>query len=109
MQTIFFFVIILLIITAYWSLVVFPKQREYKKHVQYVQSLQVGDEVLTHGGLIGTITELDQEVGIARVRLAQDVEVRILTAALHAYDPEEIVRSIRMAQGLPEVENIEGQ
>lgn len=95
--------IIILIITAYWALTVFPKQRDYKKHIKYLQTLEVGDEVITFGGLIGIITELDVEDGIARLRLADDLEVRILTAALQKrYDPEELSRSIRMAQGIVE-------
>lgn len=105
MQTIFFLVIVLLVITAYWSLFVFPRQREFKKHVQYVQTLKVGDEVITYGGLIGTITELDQEVGVGRIRFAENVEVRILTAALtRPFDPEEIARNIRMAQGISDTQ-----
>ena len=103
MQFIAFTTIIILIITAYWSLAVFPKQRDYKKHIKYLKTLEVGDEVITFGGLIGTITELDVEDGVGRLRLADNLEVRILTAALQKrYDPEELARSIRMAQGIVE-------
>ncbi len=103
MDYIFGLAIILIIITAYWALFTFPKQRDYKKHIQYLQTLDVGDEVITYGGLIGTITELDVEVGVARLRLADNLEVRILAAALQRpYDPDELARNIRIAQGIPE-------
>lgn len=103
MQFIAFTTIVILIITAYWALTVFPKQRDYKKHIKYLQTLEVGDEVITFGGLIGRITELDVEDGVARLQLADSLEVRILTAALQKrYDPEELSQSIRMAQGIVE-------
>ena len=91
--------IVIIFIAGYWSLVTFPKQRAYKKHVKYVQTLDVGDEIITFGGLIGTITEIDEEVGVAKLRIAENLEVKILTAALQQpYDPEEIARNIQMAQ-----------
>ena len=92
--------ILLIIIIGYWSLVVFPKQRAYKKHVRYVETMQVGDEVITYGGLIGTITKLDEEIGVASIQIAEGIEVRILAAALQQpYDPEEIARSVQLAKG----------
>jgi preprotein translocase subunit YajC len=92
--------ILLIIIVGYWSLAVFPKQRAYKKHVRYVETLQVGDDVITYGGLIGTVTKLDEEIGIATIRIADGIEVRILAAALQQpYDPEEIAKSIQLAKG----------
>lgn len=98
-QYAFLATIMLILVAGYWSLVVFPKQRAYKKHVRYVESLKPGDEVITYGGLIGTITALDEEIGIARLQIAEGVEVRILAAALQRrYDPEEIVRNIQMAK-----------
>lgn len=95
----FFSTILIIILAGYWSLFVFPKQRDYKKHLDYVESLKVGDEVVTYGGIIGTITELDEEIGVARIRIAEGIEVKILAAALtQPYDPAEIARNIQMAK-----------
>ena len=91
--------LLIIILVGYWSLVVFPKQRDYKKHVQYVETLKVGDEVITFGGLIGKITQLDDDLGTARIELAPGLEVRIISAALQQhFDPEEIARNIQMAR-----------
>jgi preprotein translocase subunit YajC len=90
MEYVFYLTIILIIIAGYYSLFVMPKQYAFKKHQQYVLSLKVGDEVITHGGIIGTITELDEEVGVAKILIAPGVEVRIVAAALvRQYDPAE--------------------
>ena len=101
MEFAFFTTILIIVLIGYWSLFVFPKQRDYKKHIAYVESLKVGDEVVTYGGLIGTITELDEEIGVARIALNEGLEVRILAAALQQpYNPEQIAENIRMAKGI---------
>jgi len=103
MEAIFFLAILLLIMAGYYSLVVMPKQHDFKKHQSYVSTLNVGDEVITHGGLIGTITELDVEVGIVRITIAEGVEVRIITAAvLQQYIPQEIERNAKIGLGIQE-------
>jgi preprotein translocase subunit YajC len=105
MEFIFFLTIALLVIAAYYALVFMPRQYAFKKHQKYVTSLEVGDEVITSGGLIGTITELDVEVGIAKIRLAEGLEVRIVAAAiLQAYDPAEIERNAKLGLGIPDKE-----
>ena len=43
-------VLLVLGIGAYWSMVVFPQQRDFQKRQRYVRSLFAGDEVITYGG-----------------------------------------------------------
>lgn len=101
MQSIFFLTLLLIFIAGYYSLVVMPKQRDFKKHQQYVLSLKVGDEIITYGGIIGTITELDAEVGVSKVRIAEGIEIKMITAALmQQYDPDEIARNAQMGLGI---------
>ena len=84
-------VVLILILAAYWSFVVFPKQRDFKKHNNYVRTLSVGDEVITYGGIIGTISQMDQDRGLAWVKVAENVELKMLTAALtRPYEPDEV-------------------
>ncbi len=92
-----FSMVILLVLGGYWSLVVFPKQREFKKHNEYVRTLGPGDEVITFGGIIGTITSMDAEAGVAYVRVADGVELKVLTAALtRPYIPEDVALHARV-------------
>jgi preprotein translocase YajC subunit len=92
-----FSVVILLLLGAYWSLVVFPKQRAFKRHNEYVRLLGPGDEVITFGGIIGTIISMDSEAGIAYVKIAEGVEVKVLTAALtRPYVPDEVALHARV-------------
>lgn len=86
-------IIMVLGLGAYWSLVTFPKQREFQKRQRFVRALGVGDEVITAGGIIGKVVAVDGDKGIAHVEIAEGVVIRLVAAAmLQAYDPERIAQ-----------------
>mgnify|MGYP001206665667 CR=1 FL=1 len=85
---------------AYWSMVIFPRQREFAKRQRYVQSLAAGDEMITYGGIVAKVINVEPENGIAWVEIADGVVVRILLAALvRPYDAQELAESVRLAVG----------
>jgi preprotein translocase subunit YajC len=89
---------IFLLIGGYYSFVVLPRQRAFKKHYEVVSSIKVGQEVVTSGGLIGTIKRIDAEAGIATVELAPGMEVRVLVMAINQeFDPEGLAESAQRA------------
>ncbi|MBE2182676.1 MAG: preprotein translocase subunit YajC [Anaerolineae bacterium] len=93
-------IVLVLALGAYWSLVIFPRQREFQKQQKSVRALQTGDEFITFGGIIGKVQDIDADNGIAFVEIADGVTVRMLTAALtRPYDPEEIAESAQRALG----------
>lgn len=98
--------IMLLGLGAYWSMVVFPKQRDFQKRQRFARDLVKGDEVITYGGIIGRVIDIDAEMGIAQVEITDGVVIRMINAALmQSYDPEEIAQNAR--RGLGENEGLE--
>ncbi|NDJ60582.1 MAG: preprotein translocase subunit YajC [Chloroflexi bacterium] len=90
--------VLILGLGAYWSLVIFPRQRDYRKQQQYVRTLAVGDEMITYGGIIGRVVELRADEGIALVEIADGVVIRVVSASLlRPYDPEALAESVRAA------------
>lgn len=88
---------------AYWSMVIFPKQRDFSKRQKLVRALSEGDEVITAGGIVGRIVEVRGEEGIAFVEIAPGVRIKVVAASiLDAFDPEELARNVRKAMGEPE-------
>lgn len=88
--------VMLLALGAYWSMVTFPKQRDFQKRQQFARSLVVGDEVVTYGGIVGKVVDIDAPMGIAYVEIAEGVVIRVITAALmQPYDAEEIANNAR--------------
>ena len=95
----FVFAVLALILGGYWTLFVFPKQRAFRHKQKIVRSLHVGDEIVTYGGLIGKIIDIDAAQGLAYVEIADGVTIRLLTAALQqVYDPKEIAYSAQIGQ-----------
>ena len=87
-------VLLLLGLGAYWSMVIFPRQRDFQKQQRYVRAAQAGDEMITFGGIVGRVMEIEADKGIAHVEIADGVVVRMLTASLlRPYDPAEFAQS----------------
>jgi preprotein translocase subunit YajC len=87
----FLLVIMLLVMGGYWSFFVYPRQREFTKRQKYVRSLSLGDEVVTFGGMIGKVVEIDGSNRIAKVEIADGVIVRFVIASIVSeYDPEKL-------------------
>jgi preprotein translocase subunit YajC len=63
-----------------WVLLILPQQRRMKQHQAIIASLQVGDEVVTAGGVYGTITSVDDET--LAVEVAPGIVLRILRSAV---------------------------
>ena len=65
---------------VFYFLLIRPQQRKMKEHTDLVSSLEPGDDVLTTGGLYGTITTIDGQ--IMELEIAEDVVVRIQRSAV---------------------------
>ena len=74
------FVYLLILVAAFFFLVVRPQRRQISAHRALVAGLNVGDEVITTGGIVGTIRTLDDE--IVELEIAPSVVVRIARAAI---------------------------
>jgi preprotein translocase subunit YajC len=74
------YVFILLLLALMWFLLIRPQRRRQLEAQRMIASLQVGSEIVTAGGLYGTVTALeDDEV---HVEIADGVEVRIAKRAV---------------------------
>ena len=74
------YIFILVLLVGMWFLLIRPQRRRQMEARRLVQSLAVGKEIVTAGGLYGTITALDDDE--ARVEIADGVEVRVAKRAI---------------------------
>ena len=63
-----------------WVLLIRPQQRRMRQHQEVVSSLRAGDEVVTAGGIYGTVQAIDDEV--MTLEVAPGVVVKVLRAAV---------------------------
>jgi preprotein translocase subunit YajC len=69
-----------------YLLFVRPQKRRQLQQQQVLDELRVGDEVLTAGGIYGTISQLDED--LVTVEIAPDTEVRVARRAIAGVTPE---------------------
>ena len=63
-----------------WALLILPQQRRMRQHQAVIASLRAGAEVVTAGGVYGTITSVDEET--LAVEVAPGVVLRVLRNAV---------------------------
>ena len=75
-----FFLIIIVAFIVLWLVVVRPQRKRQTQAQQMLSDLRVGDEVLTAGGIYGTILRLDEDQ--VTVEIAPQTEVRVARRAI---------------------------
>ena len=81
------FLIIIVAFAFLWFVLIRPQKRRQIEAARMLNSLNVGDEVLTAGGIYGEVTELQDEA--VMVRIAPELEVRVARKAIGAVVPRE--------------------
>lgn len=83
-----FFLIIILAFLVLWLVVVRPQKKKQLQQRQLLDELRVGDEVLTAGGIYGTILQLDEDQ--VTVEIAPKTSVRVARRAIAGvtHEPE---------------------
>jgi preprotein translocase subunit YajC len=75
-----FLFIIIIAFLLIWLIVVRPQRRRQTEQQQMLGDLRVGDEVLTAGGIYGTILQLEDD--LVTVEIAPNTEVRVARRAI---------------------------
>jgi preprotein translocase subunit YajC len=63
-----------------WALLILPQQRRMRQHTAVISTLRVGDEVVTAGGVYGTVTSVDEDT--LGVEVAPGIVLRVLRNAV---------------------------
>jgi preprotein translocase subunit YajC len=84
-----FLVIIIVAFLVLYLIVVRPQKRRQNQQQQMMNELRVGDEVLTAGGIYGTVSHLEDD--LVTVEIAPSTEVRVARRAIAGVtrDPED--------------------
>jgi len=80
-------IVIVAVFALLWLFVLRPQRRRSTEQLQMQDTLRVGDEVITAGGIRGYVRQLDEEV--LKVEIAPEVVVRLDRRAVAALVQEE--------------------
>ncbi|HVH53613.1 MAG TPA: preprotein translocase subunit YajC [Actinomycetota bacterium] len=67
---------------VFYFLLLRPNRTRQRQQQSLLDSLQVGDEVMTAGGIFGTLKDIDEEDDTVTVEIAPGTNVRMLRRAI---------------------------
>ena len=74
----------------FYFLLIRPQQKRQKDHRNMVAGLAVGDEIVTMGGVLGKITEVDEN--FISVEVAKGTEIRVQKMSVQAMMPKGTIK-----------------
>ena len=96
--------ILVLLFVVMWLLVIRPQRRRQAEQRRILENLSPGQEVLTAGGLYGTVDSVVNEDEV-RVEIAPDVHVRVSRSAIAAVLADEDNELSELERAQQEAEN----
>jgi len=76
----FSILVLVLPLGALFYLMIVPQRKQRAKQAEFMSKLAVGDEVITSGGIYGTINDIED--GIAHLEVDTDIVIRVAVSAL---------------------------
>ena len=87
------FLPLIALIAVFYLLILRPQSKRAKDQKAMIAALQRGDEVVTVGGEVGTVSKVfDQYVG---VEIAENIEVKVQKSAIQTVLPKGTIKSIK--------------
>ena len=83
---------LLLMFGIFYFLLIRPQQKKAKEHKGMVESLNKGDEIITNGGLLAKITDVDDN--FLTCNISDNVEVKIQRFAVTSVLPKGTIKEL---------------
>ncbi len=87
------FLPIILIFVVFYLLLIRPQQKRAKQHKTMVAELAKGDEIVTNGGVLGKITNVDDH--FVTVEIAAEVRIKVQRMAVAQMMPKGTIKTAR--------------
>ena len=85
------FIPLILIFVIFYFFLIRPQQKRVKEHKAMVEALKRGDEIITSGGIIGTIDRVMEDDRI-EVIISDNVKVQIIRSTITSLLKKEEVK-----------------
>ena len=83
---------LLLMFGIFYFLLIRPQQKKAKEHKAMVEALGKGDEVITNGGLLAKITDVDEN--FLTCKISDNVEVKVQRHAITSVLPKGTIKNL---------------
>ena len=82
-------IVLLALLALFWIFLIRPQRRRLSEQRALHESVSVGDEIVTLGGLIGRVRNIDEEDNTLELEVAPGTNLRIVRHSVAAVlDPE---------------------
>jgi preprotein translocase subunit YajC len=82
-------------ILIFYFMLIRPQSKRAKEHKALIQGIGKGDEVITAGGILGKVTQVDEQY--VSVTVAENVELKMQKSSVSAVLPKGTIKSIEQA------------
>lgn len=72
----------ILVFVVFYFFLIRPQQKKFKEHQQMVQSVRRGDKVVTGGGIVGTVSRVDDSNDQLLIEVAEGVKIKVVRSTL---------------------------
>ena len=86
------FIPIALVFAIFYFIILLPAKRKQKKVQDFLDSLKVGDRVVTTGGIYGSVTKLNDKS--VQLQVANNVRVEVARSAIVGYQGQDSLTDI---------------
>jgi preprotein translocase subunit YajC len=86
----------LAILLAFFFLFIVPQQRRTKEHKKMVDALTKGSEIVTTGGLLGRVVDMDEN--FVQIELADNLSVHVQRHAIASLVPKGTYKTKKKAE-----------
>ncbi len=76
------FLPMILVFVIFYLLILRPQSKRQKEHQKVLDSLTKGDQVVTSGGIYGTVQRVNEKEHTLTLKIADDVKIEIDRAAI---------------------------
>ncbi|MDR2152140.1 MAG: preprotein translocase subunit YajC [Helicobacteraceae bacterium] len=77
----------------FYILLIYPQQRQAKKHKEMTRSLQRGDRIVTVGGIHAEVVRADENEEFIKVEISKDAIVKLDRASVAKKIEADVVKS----------------
>jgi len=88
-----------LVLGIFYFIILLPMKRKQQKVQEFLDSLKVGDRIITTGGIYGQVTKLSGDS--VQIQIADKVRIDVSKAAIGGYQGQPAVQEPAAAQETP--------
>lgn len=83
---------LLLMFAIFYFLLIRPQQKKAKEHKKMVEALKKGDEIITSGGILAKVTDVEET--FLTCKISENVEIKIQNQAVSAVLPKGTIKKL---------------